>query len=50
MTWYISIGDDITRGQKIRFPFYRTLDEDYSPSDLIFEDDLYECADPYVHG
>lgn len=49
MTWYISIGDDISRDQKIRFPFNRSLDVDYSPSDLIFTDQLYECADPYVY-
>ena len=46
MTWYISIGDDITRDQKIRFPFSRDLDGNYTPSDLVFEDVLYECSDP----
>lgn len=48
MTWYIAIGDDITLNQKIRFPFCRSLDEDYTPDDLIFVNELYECADPYV--
>ncbi len=46
MTWYIGIGDDIKRDQEIRFPFYRTLDENFLPSELIFTDRLYECADP----
>jgi hypothetical protein len=48
MTWFINIGDDILRDQKIRFPFYRSIDEDYGPSDLIFKDTLYECADSCV--
>ncbi len=26
MTWYIYIGEDLKRDQKIKFPFYRTLD------------------------
>jgi len=45
MTWFINIGDDIARDQKIKFPFYRSLSEDYGPSDLIFTDSLYECSD-----
>ncbi|KAK0620644.1 putative hsp70 protein [Immersiella caudata] len=48
MTWYINIGDDIQRDQKIRFPFYRSIDGDYSSTDLIFTDCLIECSDPYV--
>ncbi|KAK4183350.1 hypothetical protein QBC35DRAFT_467376 [Podospora australis] len=46
MTWFINIGDDIMRDQKIKFSFYRCIDEKYEPSDLIFHDELYECADP----
>lgn len=45
MTWYINIGDDIQRDQKIKFQFYRDIDEDYSPDDLIFSDRLYQCED-----
>ncbi|KFA66207.1 hypothetical protein S40285_05120 [Stachybotrys chlorohalonatus IBT 40285] len=46
MTWYINIGDDLQRDQTVKFPFYRTLDHDFSPSDLIFKDTLFECGDP----
>lgn len=45
MTWFINIGDDIARDQSIKFPFYRSIKEDYAPSDLIFTDNLYECED-----
>ncbi|OXV07229.1 hypothetical protein Egran_05006, partial [Elaphomyces granulatus] len=45
MTWYINIGDDILRDQKIKFPFYRMLDETYNSSSLLFKDILYECQD-----
>lgn len=48
MTWFINMGEDIQRNQEIKFSFYRSIDEDYTPSDLIFTDTLYECADPYV--
>lgn len=48
MTWFINIGDDILRDQKIKFSFFRSIDEDYSPRDLIFKDTLFECADSYV--
>ncbi|KAK5661050.1 hypothetical protein OQA88_12429 [Cercophora sp. LCS_1] len=47
VTWYIAIGQDLERGQKIRFSFCRDIDQDYVPSDLIFEDKLFECADEY---
>lgn len=46
MTWYIGIGDDIKRDQKIRFNFFRTLDENFKSSELIFTERLYECEDP----
>lgn len=46
MTWYINIGDDIQRDQKIKFPFFRDIHENYSPNDLIFHDHLYQCEDP----
>ena len=46
MFWYINFGEDMRRDQKITFPFVRRLAEDYSPSDLIFEDDLLECSLP----
>lgn len=48
MTWFINIGDDILRDQKIKFPFFRSIDDNYSPRDLIFKDTLFECADSYV--
>ncbi|KAI5460779.1 hypothetical protein BGZ63DRAFT_414898 [Mariannaea sp. PMI_226] len=43
MTWYINIGDDLLRDQKIKFPFTRPIDEHYHPSILVFHDRLYEC-------
>ena len=48
MTWFINMGDDIQRNQEIKFSFYRSIDEDYTPNNLIFSDTLYECADRYV--
>jgi hypothetical protein len=45
MTWYINIDDDMRRDQVIKFPFYRSLDEDFTLNDLIFESELYECKD-----
>ncbi|CAG9953193.1 unnamed protein product [Clonostachys rosea f. rosea IK726] len=45
MTWYIAIGEDISRDQKIRFRFYRVLDVNYKNEDLNFEDVLYDCSD-----
>ncbi|KAL8758202.1 MAG: hypothetical protein Q9199_001665 [Rusavskia elegans] len=35
---------DMRRDQKIIFPFKRSLADDYSPSKLIFSDDLLECS------
>ncbi|KAK3343434.1 Hsp70 family protein-like protein [Lasiosphaeria hispida] len=46
MTWFINMGDDILRDQKIKFPFFRSIDENYEPNDLLFTNMLYECADP----
>ncbi len=48
MTWFISKGDDIQRDQDVKFSFFRCINEDYVPDDLIFRDTLYECDDPYV--
>ncbi|KAI1428888.1 actin-like ATPase domain-containing protein [Xylaria sp. FL1777] len=39
-TWYIEIGEDLKREQTIKFPFERHLIVPYSPSQLIFFDDL----------
>ncbi|KAI1750185.1 actin-like ATPase domain-containing protein [Xylaria castorea] len=39
-TWYIYMGEDLKREQTIKFPFYRPLESPYSPSSLIFYDDL----------
>ncbi|KAI9685583.1 MAG: hypothetical protein M1822_004441 [Bathelium mastoideum] len=44
-TWYISIDDDLQRDKVIRFSFYRSIDKNYSQSDLVFEDELYESKD-----
>jgi len=44
-TWYIGIDDDLRRDQVIKFPFYRSIDADYTPDDLIFESELYESKD-----
>ncbi|CAF9941038.1 MAG: hypothetical protein HETSPECPRED_002852 [Heterodermia speciosa] len=44
MFWYINFGEDMRRDQKITFPFVRRLTENYSPSNLIFENDLLECS------
>ncbi|KAF4442543.1 hypothetical protein F53441_11704 [Fusarium austroafricanum] len=46
MTWYIYIGEDLKRDQMIKFPFYRTLNADYSNDDLIFTDKLITCDSP----
>ena len=43
MTWYIYQGEDLKRDQKLIFPFYRSLDEGYSPQALIFRDELIQC-------
>jgi len=48
MTWFINMGDDIRRNQDIKFSFFRSIDEDYTPENLVFTDTLYECADQYV--
>ena len=48
MTWYINIGEELSRDQVIKFPFYRTLNENYTRDHLIFEDILYECQDRLV--
>jgi hypothetical protein len=45
MTWYINIDDDLRRDQVVKFPFYRSIDADYSSEDLIFDSELYESSD-----
>lgn len=42
MTWYIYRGEDLKRSQTMKFPFYRTLPETYTPTDLIFTDELIQ--------
>ncbi|RDL33958.1 uncharacterized protein BP5553_08326 [Venustampulla echinocandica] len=42
MTWYIYKGEDLKRENKINFPFYRTLDENFDADDLIFKDALVQ--------
>jgi len=45
LVWYINIGDDLFRDQRITFPFYRELELTYGLEDLIFSDTLFECQD-----
>ena len=45
MTWYIHVGDDLRRDQKVRFGFFRDLEKNYRPEDLVFRTTLYESAD-----
>ncbi len=40
MTWYIYQGEDLKRDQRVVFPFYQSVEEDYGPDDLIFDDSL----------
>ncbi|KAH8647033.1 Hsp70 family protein-like protein [Tricladium varicosporioides] len=43
LTWMTyAKGDDIQRDQEIKFPFYRSIKQDYTENDLIFEDELIE--------
>lgn len=43
MTWYILQGEDLVRDQKIEFPFYRSLPENFSDSELKFKSELTQC-------
>ncbi|KAH7175320.1 hypothetical protein EDB81DRAFT_769600 [Dactylonectria macrodidyma] len=45
MTWYIKLGDDLLRDQKIKFPFVQSVDENASSSALTFRNSLYESKD-----
>ncbi|KAH7157318.1 hypothetical protein B0J13DRAFT_592817 [Dactylonectria estremocensis] len=45
MTWYIKLGDDLLRDQKIKFPFSRNVDKDSPASDMVFFNFLYESKD-----
>jgi hypothetical protein len=47
-TWYINIDDDLRRDQTIKFPFFRSIDGDYSQDDLIIRNELYESKDRYA--
>lgn len=40
MTWYIYRGEDLKRDQKIRFPFFRTINEFHCKKDLLISDKL----------
>jgi hypothetical protein len=42
MTWYINTGDDLVRAQPIKFPFFITLPDGYSSSQLIFKTNLLQ--------
>jgi hypothetical protein len=37
-------GEDLYRDKRIEFPFYRTLDIDYRPEDLIFHSNLLQST------
>lgn len=43
MTWYIHLGEDLKRDQKLRFPFFRTLEGSITDIALIFRDELLQC-------
>ncbi|MCJ1377667.1 hypothetical protein MMC17_000763 [Xylographa soralifera] len=43
MTWYIYQGEDLKRDQKLTFPFYHSLEENFPPKALIFTDELIQC-------
>jgi hypothetical protein len=51
MTWFIYRGEDLLREQSVKFPFFRTLPDDYGDRQLIFEDQLIqsEAKAPPVH-
>ncbi|EMR81826.1 putative hsp70 protein [Botrytis cinerea BcDW1] len=43
MTWYIHRGEDLGRDQKLKFPFYRTIEGAITNSALIFREHLLQC-------
>lgn len=43
MTWYIYQGEDLKRDQKVVFPFYQSIRENYEPDDLVFYSTLIQC-------
>ncbi|KAM0151655.1 hypothetical protein ACHAPG_008112 [Botrytis cinerea] len=43
MTWYIHRGEDLKRDQKLKFPFYRTIEGAITNSALIFREHLLQC-------
>lgn len=45
MWWYIHVGNDLKRDQKIKFPFLHDIPIDYKPENLVFRETLYEAAD-----
>jgi len=47
MTWYIGIGDDLKRDQKIRFNFVKEYAKDFTQKHLVIKTSLVECADQY---
>lgn len=50
MLWYIRKGEDLKRDQVIKFPFYRAIPRNYTPNDLIFDDDLLYSDVPLAPG
>jgi hypothetical protein len=43
MTWYVQQGEDLKKEHKVRFPFFRSLKENYTDDDLLFKDELIQC-------
>ena len=43
MTWYIYQGEDLSRSQRIHFPFFRSLAAPLTSASLIFSDELIAC-------
>lgn len=41
MSWYIYKGKDLKRNHTTKFPFYRPLNQQYKPTDLVFHSELY---------
>lgn len=44
-TWSLTAGhqgEDLRREDRISFPFFRQLDQDYTDSELIFKDELLQ--------
>ncbi|TWU72224.1 hypothetical protein ED733_003541 [Metarhizium rileyi] len=45
MSWFIHIGDDIRRDQKVKYTFIHILEEDDFGKEMVFSCELWECQD-----